>query len=314
MPQGSAAVQLTVVVACLNAAPTLRQQLEALAGQSCPAPWELLVCDNGSTDDTVAIAEAFRGRLPLTVIDASARPGAGAARNVGAARARGRWLAFCDADDVVANDWLRRMCAALECHAFVAGRFEGGLLNNARTLRSRPLEQQNGLQSATMGAQLSHAGAGNMGVHLDLFAQVGGFDSTMRCLEDTDLSWRVQQLGVPLQYDPDVVVHVRLRSTLYSMFRQGRDYGAAHAELQRRHGVLGEEVSDEVALLVSPSTGKGLRALVTAWLGPRPSIGRLVWQFGWHRGYRRAHRANPSSATLGGATANTNGESVTQSD
>jgi glycosyltransferase involved in cell wall biosynthesis len=260
-------------------------------------PWELLICDNGSQDATIAVVEGFKDRLPLTLVDASAQRGPGAARNTGAERARGRWLAFCDADDVVGHDWLARMCAALERYPFVAGRFEGHLLNDARTLRSRALDQQEGLQLAATGDCLPHAGAGNMGIHRTLFLRVNGFDPTLSYLEDTDLSWRVQKLGVALEYVDDVLVHVRLRSSLVAMFQQGRNYGAAHAELRRRHGGLGQHIGTQVASLVVPSDGRGLRALVEAWVGSEPSLGRLVWQIGWHRGYRRARRANSCDTT-----------------
>src|SRR5664279_4470403 len=74
--------KLSVIIACLNGAATLGTQLEALAGQPCPVPWELLLADNGSTDASVAIAESFRPRIPtLRIIDASSHRGAGPARN-----------------------------------------------------------------------------------------------------------------------------------------------------------------------------------------------------------------------------------------
>jgi glycosyltransferase involved in cell wall biosynthesis len=291
-------VQLSVVIACLNAAETIGEQLQALAAQSCPVPWELLICDNGSTDATARIVERFRDRLPLTWVDASAHRGPGAARNTGAAVARGQWLAFCDADDVVAHDWLARMCAALERFAFVAGRFDGTLLNDERTLRSRSLDQTDGLQQAADGSGMPHAGAGNMGLHLELFRRVGGFDLSMTCLEDTDLSWRVQQLGVVLHYVPDVVVHVRLRSSLADMYRQARGYGRAHAVLECRFGDCDSSSDELVMRMVASTGGRGIVALARAWFGRRPSVGRFVWQLGWHRGYHEAVKDRTGLITL----------------
>ena len=97
-------VAVSVVIPARNAARTLDAQLQALAAQRFPAEWEVLVSDNGSTDATRAVAVEWAGRIPLLrVIDASARPGASAARNLGAAAAHGELLLFCDADDVVAD-------------------------------------------------------------------------------------------------------------------------------------------------------------------------------------------------------------------
>lgn len=291
------AIRLSVLIACLNAQQTLGAQLEALATQDCPVPWELLICDNGSTDDTAAVVERYADRLPVRLIDAGARRGAAAARNVGARSARGEWLAFCDADDVVAEDWLATVCAALTEHRFVAGRFDGELLNSARARRSRPLDQQTGLQGGTDGT-LPHAGAGNMGIHREVFLAVGGFDPSVPCLEDTDLCWRVQRTGVELVFVPEVVVHVRLRSTWRAMYRQGRDYGRAYADLQGRQATSPDVVPGRVDgaggdgghVPASPRTGPVARlsGLVTAWLGTPPSLARLVWQWGWHRGYHAA--------------------------
>lgn len=103
-------VKLSVIIPCLNAERTIGEQLAALAAQRWSERWEVIVADNGSTDGTLEVVRRFAGRLPeLRVVDASQRRGSGYARNRGAAVARGEWLAFCDADDVVAPGWVAAM-------------------------------------------------------------------------------------------------------------------------------------------------------------------------------------------------------------
>jgi glycosyltransferase involved in cell wall biosynthesis len=105
-----------------------------------------VISDNGSTDQSVAIARSYADRLPgLIVVDSSARTGAGYARNVGTRSTSARLLVFCDADDEAAPGWLAAMVAALAHDDFVAGRFDAIKLNDAGTLRSRSLQQSDGL-------------------------------------------------------------------------------------------------------------------------------------------------------------------------
>ncbi len=299
-PESASSVRLSVIIACLNAEDTLAEQLEALAGESCPVGWELLICDNGSTDTTVQVAERYRGRLPLRIIDASARRGAGAARNCGAQVAHGAWLAFCDADDVVGSGWLAAMAQALEAHPFVAGRFEAERLNSRGARRSRPLDQQQGLQHSPTGAGLPHAGAGNMGIHRDLFWRLNGFDQTMATLEDTDLSWRVQATGVPLVYWPAAVMHVRLRASLRQMYHQGWSYGRAHALLEQRYAELQvQPPSGRLSARPSLSIGaRCVRLLRQVRRAGSLSLGRLIWQLGWHRGHRLPVDASASPTSI----------------
>lgn len=298
-------VVLSVIIACLNGADTLATQLDALASQPCPVRWELLLCDNGSTDATVAIAEGFRPRLPwLRIVDASAVPGAGPARNYGVQQARGEWIAFCDADDEVAGDWLATLTDALREHRFVAGRFEKYRLNGPRVLRSRPLQQQDDLQSSDIGARLPHAGGGNMGMRRADFLAIGGFDPQIRWLEDTDLSWRAQLAGICLTFCPDVVVHVRLRATFRSMYAQGRQYGAAHAILEERYGRPDEAVGRPGRSAASAAAVTGPITLPVQ-RGARPAFsafvdhvigGRLFWRVGWVVGHRSHHEGSLGSA------------------
>lgn len=278
---------VSVVIACRDAAETLAVQLRALATQDCPWTWEVLLCDNGSRDESLALARRHAGSLPgLRVVDASQRPGPAHARNVGVAAARGRWIVFCDADDEVAPGWLVAMGRALQDHPFVAGRFEGHRLNRGRVARSRPVDQQHGLQASEIGPGLLHAGAGNMGVHRDAFLGVGGFDETLVTLEDTDLSWRLQLAGAELHFAADAVVHVRLRTSLLAMYRQGHGYGVAYAELERRYGRPGRHTS---------AAGGAHRR----W---RLDPGRTVWQVGWHVGYRADSQPRVRSAPGPAAT------------
>ncbi len=288
---------VSVVIACRNAADTLGIQLEALSHQTYSGDWDVIISDNGSTDHTRLVVRRYEGILPgLQVVDSSDRPGAGHARNVAAKVSVSDFLAFCDADDEVAVDWLETMMAALtESNPFVAGRFESRKLNSERVLRSRPLQQSTGLQESPFGPGLPHAGAGNLGIRRDLFLAVDGFDQAVGTLEDTDLCWRVQLAGTPLIFAPEVVVHVRLRSSFSKMWRQGWNYGHAAALLERRYG--NKPIASATAVTTSLAVIKAAQeAADTPSAGPvgsavkllreNPSPGALMWAVGWHVGHR----------------------------
>ncbi|WP_164861490.1 glycosyltransferase [Microbacterium sp. CPCC 204701] len=229
-------VDASVVIPAFNAEATLADQLSALAGQDANAAFEVLVSDNGSTDGTARVIEAFADRIPgLRLVDASSRRGASAARNVGAAAARGRLLLFCDADDVVSTGWVRAMTAALAHAPFAAGAVEHSLLNPGRDWDfgwAEPTFRDPALP------QLPAGGSGNMGIHATAFAEVGGFDESLTAAEDLDFSWRVQLAGHRLVGVPDAVVHVRKRGGVRDAVRQARAKGAGSRVVSHRFALV----------------------------------------------------------------------------
>ncbi|MDP9825966.1 glycosyltransferase family 2 protein [Kineosporia succinea] len=287
---------MSVVIACRNAADTLGIQLEALSRQQYDGEWDVIISDNGSTDHTRIVAQRYMSVLPgLQIVDSSDRAGAGHARNVAAHVSTSDFLAFCDADDEVAEDWLSTMTAALARNPFVAGRFESRKLNSERVWRSRPLQQDTGLQESPFGPGLPHAGAGNMGIKRDVFLAVGGFDQAVGTLEDTDLCWRVQLSGTALIFAPDVNVHVRLRSSFRKMWRQGLNYGHASALLEQRYGskpiASVTAVTTSLAVIKATQESENARSAgpvagALKLLRENPSPGALLWAVGWHVGHR----------------------------
>lgn len=291
---GPSRPELSVVIACYNGADTLPVQLDALAGQPCPVGFEVLVCDNGSTDASREVALSYADRLPIRVVDASAVRGPAHARNRGVEEAAGLLVAFCDADDEVAPDWLATMVAALREDAFVAGRVDVDKLNGATGLKlrdSRVMHQQVGLQTSGIAGNLPHAGAGNMGVHRDVFRAVSGFDESLRCLEDSDLCWRIQRAGTPLVFHPEVLIHTRLRDTLRSMARQGYAYGECFAVLQERYPDDRGDAPPE-----APPAGRSKWRAHLDVCRER-GLGGTVWHLAWHVGHRRGKAAGRRTAT-----------------
>ncbi len=104
LDQSSLSPTVSVVIPCYNGAKFIRETLDSVLAQTV-APIEVLVVDDGSTDDSAAIAESYA--LPVRVIRQT-NQGESVARNHGIDEARGDWIAFVDADDVWTPNKLER--------------------------------------------------------------------------------------------------------------------------------------------------------------------------------------------------------------
>ncbi|MDA9218046.1 glycosyltransferase family 2 protein, partial [Schleiferiaceae bacterium] len=91
-------MKLSVIIPAYNAAATLGEALCSVEQQHVQ-PFEVVVVNDGSTDETAAVIQSFMDRLPLVCVD-QANAGLGAARNAGMRAAKGDAWAFLDADDV----------------------------------------------------------------------------------------------------------------------------------------------------------------------------------------------------------------------
>src|ERR1035437_9648809 len=97
-------MSISVVIPAYNASRFIAATLESVLSQSLPAD-EILVVDDGSTDNTVAIAAWFPPPVRVLSIPNSK---AGAARNFGVSQAQTEWVAFLDADDLWEENKLER--------------------------------------------------------------------------------------------------------------------------------------------------------------------------------------------------------------
>ena len=230
-------VKLSVIIACFNAGETLASQLEALAGQTWGERWEIVVADNGSTDNSRQIIESFRAKLPnLRVVDAGDKRGAAHARNVALHTVTGDRFAFCDTDDQVGDGWVAHIGEALGKYDVVVSGFDDEKLNQ-QWLRELWNTSNTG-PKPVLGFLPAAAGYG-LGFTRRVFERVGAFDEALPRMEDIDYTWRIQLAGYKLQFLPQAVVHYRHRTTLKGMFVQAYQDGQAQVLLYKKYRALG---------------------------------------------------------------------------
>jgi glycosyltransferase involved in cell wall biosynthesis len=281
--------RLSVIIPCRNMGSTLGAQLDALAAQAWPEPWEVIVSDNGSSDDSVRVVQRYAARLPnLRLVDASDRPGAAHARNVGARHAKASALAFCDADDEVGENWLAAMDRALSRHDFVACRLDVGKLN--REWVRHP--QEYGLQELWYPPYVAVAGSCGLGVKRDVHEAVGGFDETLLRAQDTDYCVKIQLLGVNLIFAEDAVMHYRTPGGTGWTFQQARLWAAYNVLLYKRY--RGDMRVPQPWRRYFAAWPRLIRRFAAARREPefRDALGKLGWQLGLLQGSLQ-HQTTP---------------------
>jgi glycosyltransferase involved in cell wall biosynthesis len=115
---------VSVVIPARNATETISETLQSLLVQSSDH-WEAIVVDDGSTDETAALASRFAGCDARIRCVSQNQGGVSAARNKGVELARSDWVLFLDADDWLLPAYLERMHAVLESSGNVDAAFCG---------------------------------------------------------------------------------------------------------------------------------------------------------------------------------------------
>ena len=234
------AMKISVIIPCYNAANTLAVQLEALANQQqWLEPWEVIISDNGSTDESVKIAQRFQKKLPnLRIVDSSERKGAAYARNVAVKTAAGEALAFCDADDEIDSRWIAAMGEALSKYDVVCGQIDFEKFNDKSVVARKSRLWRNGFSYSS--GFMPHGATCNLGVKRSAHEAIGGFDENLLRNQDIDYCWRLQLKGFKLHYCPEALVHYRTaRASLAIKCRRIRMVAESQVLLYKKYRSLG---------------------------------------------------------------------------
>ena len=208
-------MRVSVVATVLNEAATVPQILEGLATQTRP-PDEVLICDGGSTDGTLALLEK-EGRLAMTVIQ---RPGANISqgRNAAIEAATGDVIAATDAGVRLSPRWLEEITAPFE---------DAGTQIVAGFFRSDPQTVFETAMGATVLPELQDIrpdrflpSSRSVAFRKGAWAAVGGYPEWLDYCEDLILDFQMRDLYGPPVFAPQALVHFRPRPSLRAFFLQ----------------------------------------------------------------------------------------------
>jgi glycosyltransferase involved in cell wall biosynthesis len=199
--------EISVVVATRNRAPRLERLLDGLRAQSIGADrFEVIVVDDGSTDETAnALARIKAGWPAMRVITRAQPAGPATAREEGWRAATGGVIAFTDDDCVPVPHWLERGLAAIEANA--------GAFVQGRTAPNPAEVDSLGPFSRTIEVAELHPAFNTCNIFYPraVLEQVDGFDARAFGRspggEDCDLAWRAIAAGARPVFEPEAVVH-----------------------------------------------------------------------------------------------------------
>lgn len=181
---------VTVVVPTYQGANFVRQTLDSVLAQTFQ-DFELVVCDDGSTDATLAILDSYGDRLRLVK---QKNRGVAAARNRAAQSARGEFLAFLDHDDLWEPEMLATLVPILRADAALGLVYSDALvIDKTGAVRGRRGQYLTYHQGDVFDALLrgNFIPVETTLMRTALYRELGGCDEGLRYLEDYDLCLRV---------------------------------------------------------------------------------------------------------------------------
>jgi glycosyltransferase involved in cell wall biosynthesis len=198
-------ISLSIIIPTFNGGKRIGACLKSLLAQTVQRAAEIIVVDDGSTDDTAAAVARFSDVRLITQQNA----GPAAARNHGAREASGAIIIFTDDDCEPAPGWLDAMVEPFADPEIVG--VQGCYRTHQRALSARfvQLECEERYRIMRHSAYIDFIGSYSAGYRREYFLAMKGFDSAfpVACAEDAELAYRMAEQGWKMKFAPEAVIY-----------------------------------------------------------------------------------------------------------
>lgn len=221
---------ISVVLCSYNGSSTIPETVDALLNLDYP-DYEIIVVDDGSTDDTARLADRPGVNLVRTM-----HSGLSSARNTGLNAATGDIVAYIDDDAYPDKHWLSNLSLTFQTtdHAGIGG-------PNISPTTDGPMHHcvanapGNPSHVLIDDGEAEHIPGCNMAFRRDALLSIGGFDTQFRSAgDDVDICWRLREAGFTLGFSPTALVWHHRRGSIRAYMKQQIGYGSAERMLAQK--------------------------------------------------------------------------------
>jgi glycosyltransferase involved in cell wall biosynthesis len=198
-------MSVSIIIPTFNGASRIGNCLDALLQQTAGRDAEILVIDDGSSDNTADVVVRYSGVRLLKQVNA----GPATARNRGAQEARGTTILFTDDDCVPMADWLAAMTASFNDPDVVAVKGVYRTRQTSLAARFVQIEYEDKYRRMASLPQIDFIDTYSAGFRRDRFLEMNGYDTSfpVACAEDVELSYRMSARGWTMKFVPSAIVY-----------------------------------------------------------------------------------------------------------
>ncbi len=211
-------MSVSIMIPTFNGASRIGKCLDALLMQTAGQKAEILVVNDGSTDNTAEVVSRYRSVRLITQVNA----GPAAARNRGALEAKGSIILFTDDDCVPTADWLAAMVEPFGDTNVVG--VKGVYRTHQRQIAARfvQIEYEDKYRVMSDQANIDFIDTYSAGFRRDRFLEMGGYDTSfpVACAEDVELSYRMSARGWTMRFVPGAIVYHTHPDTVWKYLKK----------------------------------------------------------------------------------------------
>ncbi|MEE9372627.1 MAG: glycosyltransferase [Saprospiraceae bacterium] len=263
----------SIIVPTYNRIAELQELLPSISNLDRIDHIELIIVDDGSTDNTASWVENYASSYPIHYIRQK-NQGPGAARNLGMSIAKGTYFIFVDSDCILPPDYIYKIDTYLEqYHPDAFGGPDTYHPSFSPFLKAVNYSMTSFIGTGgTRGSKKSvtkfYPRSFNMGFHRDVFEKIGGFNA-LRHGQDMDYSARIYKAGYSVQLIPDAYVYHKRRTSIWKFFKQIHNWGVTRINLASLYPGMLRPIHLMPAILV-------LGVLVAIIVVPFTSYGNMI--------------------------------------
>lgn len=247
---------ISVIIAAYNASKTIALLLNRLKNQTTDFKYEIIIVNDGSTDNTPQIIEEFQyteDNVNLIQLFSISNSGPAKARNYGFQQSQGEIIVFTDSDCVPRENWLTEMIQPFTNPNIgaVGGTYE---TLNAEKMPARYIGYDIAYRHSKYETEIDVLGTYSAAFRREIFQKVNGFYEGYNepTVEDSEISYRVHDLGYKIIHNPEAIVAHPHPDTVQKLFTQQINRAKWRVKLFQRNSKHAHDSYTTVSTAIQP--------------------------------------------------------------